>query len=235
MTKQTDPELTVEAAAERAGAADGATEATAEAAATGEGESRQSGPRRPEPHWWNVPNQITASRLLLSLVVFALIEFQWYFWGLIAFVIAASTDWVDGYWARRYGLVTKLGRMFDPFVDKFIICGIFIFLAAAPNSGIAPWMAMLVVARELLVTAIRGHVEKEGGDFSANQAGKWKMVFQCLAAGLSLLTLHLADAAASWLLWVRFLAIASAILTTIYSGAIYVGQAIRILRSSSQV
>lgn len=191
--------------------------------------------KRPEPHWWNIPNQITASRLVLSVVVFGLIELEWYFWALLAFVIAASTDWVDGYWARKYGLVTKLGRMFDPFVDKFIICGIFIFLAAAPGSGIAPWMAVLVVARELLVTAIRGHVEKEGGDFSANQAGKWKMVFQCVAAGLSLLSLHLADEAASWVLWTRFLAVWLAILTTIYSGAIYVGQAVRILRSSSQI
>jgi len=154
---------------------------------------------------------------------------------LIAFVVAASTDWVDGYWARKYGLVTKLGRMFDPFVDKFIICGIFIYLASTESSGIDAWMAVMVVARELLVTAIRGHVEKEGGDFSANQAGKWKMVFQCLAAGASLLTLHWGEQAAPWMLGTRFLFVWLAILTTLYSGAIYVGAAIRILRSSSQV
>jgi CDP-diacylglycerol---glycerol-3-phosphate 3-phosphatidyltransferase len=191
--------------------------------------------RRVEPPWWNIPNQITASRLVLAVVVFAFVAWQWYLWALIAFVVAASTDWVDGYWARKYGLVTKLGRMFDPFVDKFIICGIFIYLASTEASGIDAWMAVMVVARELLVTAIRGHVEKEGGDFSANQAGKWKMVFQCLAAGASLLTLHWGEQAAPWMLGTRFLFVWLAILTTLYSGAIYVGAAIRILRSSSQV
>ena len=49
---------------------------------------------------------------------------------LFVFVVAASTDWIDGWWARKYGQVTKLGRIFDPFVDKIIICGTFIFLAA---------------------------------------------------------------------------------------------------------
>lgn len=187
-----------------------------------------------EPPWWNVPNQITASRLVLSLVVFGFIGLQWYLAALVSFIVAASTDWVDGYWARKYSLVTKLGRMFDPFVDKFIICGIFIYLAAVPDSGIAAWMAVLVVARELLVTAIRAQVEGEGGDFSANQAGKWKMVFQCLAAGASLLTLYLGEQAAAGILWTRLAFVWLAILTTLYSGAIYVGVAIRILRSGSQ-
>ena len=50
------------------------------------------------------------------------------------FIVAASTDWLDGYWARKYGQVTKLGRILDPFVDKIIICGTFIFLAAVPGS-----------------------------------------------------------------------------------------------------
>jgi CDP-diacylglycerol---glycerol-3-phosphate 3-phosphatidyltransferase len=190
--------------------------------------------RRPEPSWRNVPNQITSSRFVLSLVVFALIGWEWYLPALIAFVVAAATDWIDGYWARKYGLVTKLGRILDPFVDKFIICGVFIYLASKADSGITAWMAVLVVARELLVTAIRAHVEGEGGDFSANQAGKWKMVFQCIAAGVSLLTLYLADQAAAWVLWTRFAAVWLAILTTIYSGAIYVGAAIRIMRNRSQ-
>jgi CDP-diacylglycerol---glycerol-3-phosphate 3-phosphatidyltransferase len=190
--------------------------------------------RPQEPPWWNVPNQITASRLVLSWVVFAFIGLEWYLAALIAFIVAASTDWVDGYWARKYSLVTKLGRMFDPFVDKFIICGMFIYLASVPASGIAPWMAVLVVARELLVTAIRSQVEGEGGDFSANQAGKWKMVFQCLAAGASLWALYWGEPSPSWMLWTRFACIWLAIVTTIYSGAIYVGMAVRILRSGSQ-
>ena len=100
------------------------------------------------------------------------------------FAIAAGTDWVDGYWARRYGQVTQLGRILDPFADKIIICGTFIFLAAVPPSGdaddsaseVTAWMAVVVVAREMLVTALRSFFEEHGADFSAKWSGKWKMV-----------------------------------------------------------
>ena len=96
----------------------------------------------------NVPNVLTSIRFALSIIVFVLIPLEHYIAAMIVFVIAASTDWIDGWWARKYGQVTKLGRMFDPFVDKIIICGTFIFLAAEwPASGIAPWMAVVVMGR----------------------------------------------------------------------------------------
>lgn len=141
---------------------------------------------------WNVPNILTATRLILSVMIFALIPYKMYGTAVVVFTIAASTDWVDGYWARKYGQVTKLGRIFDPFVDKIIICGTFIYLAAehASGSGIMPWMAVVVVGRELLVTALRSAIEGKGGDFSAKYLAKWKMVFQCLAAIISLLVLR---------------------------------------------
>ena len=70
---------------------------------------------------WNVPNQLTALRLILSIVVFALIPFKFYLLATAFFILAAGTDWVDGYWARKYDQVTQLGRIFDPFVDKVLI------------------------------------------------------------------------------------------------------------------
>ena len=79
---------------------------------------------------FNVPNQLTAVRLALSVVLFVLLPLEFYLAGLVVFVIAASTDWVDGYYARKYGQVTTLGRILDPFVDKIIVCGSFIYLAA---------------------------------------------------------------------------------------------------------
>ncbi len=100
--------------------------------------------------------------------------------------MAAGTDWLDGYWARKYGQVTTLGRILDPFVDKIIICGTFIFLAAVPDSGVAAWMAVVIVGRELLVTALRSYLEGEGADFSAIMSGKLKMVLQCVAVLVSL-------------------------------------------------
>jgi CDP-diacylglycerol--glycerol-3-phosphate 3-phosphatidyltransferase len=186
---------------------------------------------------WNVPNQITAARLILSIVVFLLISFQLYIAALVCFVIAAATDWVDGYWARKYNQVTQLGRIFDPFVDKIIICGTFIFLAAEAHrgSGVAPWMAVVVMGREMLVTVLRSVIEGAGGDFSANMAGKWKMVFQCAAVVASLLSLFwlqsgTADAPAilpEWLWWTRTVCVWLALVSTVYSGVIYIFAAAR--------
>ena len=143
----------------------------------------------PENVVFNIPNQLTAARLALSIAVFVLIPLQLYFPALVVFALAAGTDWIDGWWARTYKQVTKLGRVFDPFVDKILICGTFIFLAAEndrdKDSGIYAWMAVVVMGREMLVTVLRTMVEQSGGDFSAKMAGKLKMVFQCLAVGAS--------------------------------------------------
>lgn len=177
----------------------------------------------------NVPNTITAIRFALSVVVFVLIPLEQFVAALVIFVIAASTDWIDGWYARKYGQVTKLGRMFDPFVDKIIICGTFIFLAAEPSSGIAAWMAVVVMGRELLVTAIRSFIEQQGGDFSAQMAGKLKMVFQCLAVVASLAALRHFQQASNpptplpvWLYWTLHISVWLAVISTVYSGLEYV-------------
>ncbi|AMV32879.1 CDP-diacylglycerol--glycerol-3-phosphate 3-phosphatidyltransferase [Pirellula sp. SH-Sr6A] len=142
---------------------------------------------------WNVPNALSGLRLLLSFGVFYLIEAGSYLPAMICFLIAASTDWIDGWWARRFNQVTKLGRILDPFVDKIIICGAMIAIAAIPNSPLRPWMATLVVGRELLVTSLRAMVEGQGGDFSAKQLGKWKMVLQCAAVAMVLFQFYQGD------------------------------------------
>ena len=198
---------------------------------------------------WNVPNQLTVARLVLSVFCFVFLTFDYYLTGLVLFVIAAGTDWVDGYWARRYGQVTQLGRILDPFADKIIICGTFIYLAAVPPtitgdsaSEITAWMAIVVVARELLVTALRSFFEEHGTDFSAKTAGKWKMVLQCAAVAASLARLWYygyADRSwdilpPGWTTWSLRLLVWSAIVMTIYSGWGYVQAAIRLLRNRKQ-
>jgi CDP-diacylglycerol--glycerol-3-phosphate 3-phosphatidyltransferase len=187
---------------------------------------------------FNLPNQLTALRLLLSIVVFVLIPLKLYVAALVVFVIAAGTDWIDGWYARKYGQVTKLGRVFDPFVDKIIICGTYIFLAAQPGSGIAPWVAVVIMGREMLVTALRSMIEGEGGDFSAKMAGKLKMVFQCVAAVASLIALkYIHDASTptaplpAWLFWSLHVSVWLAIVTTIYSGLEYVIAASRYFKA----
>ncbi|HEY4235101.1 MAG TPA: CDP-diacylglycerol--glycerol-3-phosphate 3-phosphatidyltransferase [Lacipirellulaceae bacterium] len=199
-----------------------------------------------KPRVLNVPNQITVARLALSVACFVFLACDWYLTALVLFVIAAGTDWIDGYWARKYGQVTKLGRVLDPFADKIVICGAFIFLAAVPRrygellpaSGIAAWMAVVVVARELLVTAIRGFFEEQGIDFSAKWAGKWKMLFQCVAAGVSMYRLTYFDPRlADWTTlppdWMTILLHASvwtALAMTVYSGWEYCQNALRLVR-----
>ncbi len=186
----------------------------------------------PADQIWNVPNRISMARLVLSLLVFALVPLGWYWAGLIVFVIAASTDWVDGWWARKYNQVSKLGRILDPFCDKILICGVFILLAEAMVEfpwwmRITGWIAVIVVGRELLVTVLRSLIEQSGGDFSAKMAGKLKMWFQCIAAGACLLALALKtssseNATPTWLVVAMTGSIWLAVISTVYSGAEYV-------------
>jgi CDP-diacylglycerol--glycerol-3-phosphate 3-phosphatidyltransferase len=184
----------------------------------------------------NVPNVLTMARFVLAIVVFVLIPLEQYLAATIVFVIAAGTDWIDGWWARKYNQVTKLGRIFDPFVDKIIICGAFTFLAAERGSGILPWMAVVVMGREMLVTAIRGFIEQQGGDFSAQMAGKLKMVFQCVAVVASLIALRHYQQSGTretslepWLYYTLHTSVWLAVVSTVYSGAEYVVAAARIL------
>ena len=173
---------------------------------------------------------LTVSRLILAIGCFVFLSLEMYLQGMILFVIAAGTDWLDGYWARRFNQITQLGRILDPFADKFIICGTFVFLVAEPTSGITAWMAVVVLAREMLVTAIRGFLEQRGADFSAQMAGKLKMVFQCGAVILSLWGLHVSTGQESNLTLIRDICVWLAIGTTVYSGVGYLFRATRLMR-----
>jgi CDP-diacylglycerol--glycerol-3-phosphate 3-phosphatidyltransferase len=134
-----------------------------------------------EPPVLNLPNVLTAARLGLAVVLFVLISFGWWVGCVIVFAAAAVTDWLDGYIARKQGLVSAVGRNFDPLVDKVLICGAFIFLLPVPGAELAAWMVTLVVARELIITSLRSFFESKGANFGADWLGKIKMVLQCAA------------------------------------------------------
>ncbi len=186
----------------------------------------------------NLPNAITLSRFVLALVLFVLIALGRYWQtAAIVFVIAALTDFLDGYLARKYGQVTVLGRILDPFVDKIIICGAFIFLMAWPKSGVTAWVTFAIIAREMFITQLRAFMEQRGTDFSAKWSGKIKMGFQCLAVPLCLLSLS-PEFLANWkalisesqLIQMRDLAIWATVAITVYSGVEYSWRAFQILR-----
>ena len=184
----------------------------------------------------NLPNAITFSRLVLSFVLFALMQAGGY-WLTAAglFVFAVLTDVLDGWIARRYKLITQLGRIMDPFVDKFITSGTFLFLLpVTQQSGVTPWMVVIVLGREMLVTSLRGFLEQRGADFSASFSGKLKMFLQCVAATAAILSMH--PPIAGWSVGgvafnsVRDLLLWSMVAVTVWSGWDYVQRAIVLLR-----
>jgi len=186
---------------------------------------------------FNVPNQLSALRLVLAVVLFCTMAWGFYFPSMALFLAAAATDWLDGFIARRYGLVTMLGRVLDPFADKVVVCGTFIFLVADPRMrqiewGLRAWMVVVIVGRELLVTALRSLIEERGGDFSAKMSGKLKMVLQCVAATACLYGLSYETIAdiPHWAVIILIASVWSAVLLTIISGLGYVVGAVKLLR-----
>ena len=127
---------------------------------------------------FNIPNRITLSRLFLAIVFFVFLTYRYFNVAFVIFLVAAVTDWLDGYLARKCELSTDLGRLVDPFVDKVIICGTFIIFVHLAKEIIVPWMVITIVAREFLVSSIRGFSESKGIKFASNIWGKTKMFIQ---------------------------------------------------------
>ncbi|MBX7104764.1 MAG: CDP-diacylglycerol--glycerol-3-phosphate 3-phosphatidyltransferase [Gemmataceae bacterium] len=178
---------------------------------------------------WNLPNILTISRLGLTVVLCVLIHYARWTEGLVVFCVAALTDWLDGYLARKQGLTSAFGRNLDPLVDKLLICGAFIFLIPVPAAGLAPWMVMLVVSREIVVTGLRSFFEARQVSFGADFLGKLKMGTQCAAVIATLLLLALPadrraglDALQIGLVWAMLAA-------TALSGLQYVVRALRLM------
>lgn len=117
----------------------------------------------------------------------------------VLFIIAALTDALDGHLARKWKAESKFGRVMDPFADKLLVLGVFIMLAGPgftstvegigriQVSAVSGWMVVAMMARELLVTTIRGVYEADGVDFSAGWSGKAKMILQSAAIPIILL------------------------------------------------
>lgn len=184
-------------------------------------------------HW---PNRITALRFIGAFVLFGLLSvvgegdprqniglIQFAFW---LFVVVVLTDFLDGYLARRDNLVSTFGRIADPFVDKVLILGVLIYLAVLPWSQpwVPAWAVVLILAREFLVTGIRGWLESTGREFGADRLGKIKMVLQSIAVG-GVLFLHAfpwPEELFGYLSWMAHALIWGTIGITLVSGASYI-------------
>ncbi len=183
------------------------------------------------------PNRITAIRFLGALLLFLLLglieELTFeprtvmllYGACTVLFIAVAATDWLDGWLARRSGQVTAFGRIADPFVDKILVLGSFVFLAGLPHSAqyVPTWLVVLVLARELLVTGMRGYVESLGLAFAADRWGKLKMVLQCIAIGavLALQGFPWPQLLETGVIWLAYIAVGLTLISTLQSGLAY--------------
>lgn len=155
----------------------------------------------------NLPNQITTARFFLSVGFLVLLGiFSWHdhaeeVWimdtAFVVFVVAALSDILDGHLARKHNQITAFGRILDPFVDKVLVLGAFVmFLGSNFNnddgksaSGMEAWMVIIILARELLVSGLRGFSESQGKSYAANWWGKIKMLLQSITIGWILTSL----------------------------------------------
>jgi CDP-diacylglycerol--glycerol-3-phosphate 3-phosphatidyltransferase len=177
-----------------------------------------------------LPNILTLSRLPLAVVLFVCIAQSWWWTGLAVFGVAALTDWLDGLAARRLNQLSALGRNLDPLIDKVLTGGAFIYLLPVEGSGLMPWMVVVIVGRELLVTGLRGIMESHGIRFGADLWGKIKMVLQCavLVVILAVFAMKpsLTPSVFAGVQWVQKVLLYLMLIATLFSGLQYLRRAV---------
>ena len=203
-----------------------------------------------------LPNVITLARLALAFAFFVLLSSYQYPdihpWAIdvctILFLLGVCTDFLDGYLARRWNVISVFGRVMDPLCDKILIMGALIMLAGPgfvaldltnplqPHrsmiSGIEPWMVVLILFREMLVTGLRSVAESQGIAFSAGLSGKAKMVLQSAAIPLVMLLVGNYDPGRhEWSALTRDVLVWTMLIVTVISGVPYALRARRLLKA----
>ena len=198
----------------------------------------------PDPIRAAIPNILTVGRLFLTagfiVAISAYRAEDGHRWILPLsaglFIIAALTDALDGALARRWNAVSPFGRVMDPLADKVLILGAFILLAGpgfhsatdGQLTGVAPWMVVVILAREMLATSIRGVVESTGQPMPAVWSGKAKMILQAICVPAVLLLLwQVGGAGGSWSRAAIRMLVWTTVLVTILSGWRYLMTTIR--------
>src|SRR5713226_3947066 len=141
---------------------------------------------------WNLPNSLTLFRIFLVpfLVVVLLTKFS-DFVGLGIFLVAAITDYFDGYFARRLKKTTRLGTLLDPIADKLLMSAAFISLV---ELGLAKaWMVVIIIGREFAVSGLRSIAAQHGVTIAASPLGKGKTISQTIAIALLILGYELGE------------------------------------------
>ena len=145
---------------------------------------------------WNLPNALTLFRIFLVpfLVVVLLTKFTGReFVGLGIFLVAAITDFFDGWVARRRNQTTRLGALLDPIADKLLMSAAFISLVEMDPKHVPAWMVVIITGREFAVSGLRSIAAQQGVTISASPLGKGKMVSQVIAISLLILGYELGE------------------------------------------
>ena len=192
-------------------------------------------------HLRHIPNMVTVGRAVLALPYFVLLALAP---RLLAkggatgfavmrisaglFIVSMVFDVVDGWLARRWQAESVLGRILDPVLDKVVICGSLVFCIGVSRGLLTPWMVVVVLARELSVSALRSYIESRGVDFKARASGKVKTASQCAAIGAILIYAGMASDPA-WARTTTGTAVWFMLLMVVLSGADYLLRACRII------
>lgn len=139
--------------------------------------------------FWNAPNTITVIRMVFVPIVMALLAEGtpgYCLLAMVLFVVAAISDLVDGYLARKHHLESIIGAFLDPLADKLLVIGVMIMLI--PLGRLPAWMVSLFVLRDITITALRGIAASEGMIIAASRWGKYKTTYENVA--LSFLIFH---------------------------------------------
>src|SRR3954468_7850190 len=129
----------------------------------------------------NLPNLLTFLRVLMIPIVLALLDRgapRDCYWAAWVYALAAITDLLDGWLARRSGLVTVLGKFLDPLADKLIVAATLVWMV--PMGRIAAWAVVLLISREITITALRSIASSEGIIIAAGEGGKAKTALQMI-------------------------------------------------------
>jgi CDP-diacylglycerol--glycerol-3-phosphate 3-phosphatidyltransferase len=191
---------------------------------------------RPVP-WWNLANLLTFSRFGMAVLLCVLIAYEQWLGCLLLFILAAITDWLDGYLARKWKMGTALGRSLDPLADKVLNCAAFIFLLPLGDKEhwLEPWMVTAIVLRELIIASLRGFMEAGGAKFGADWFGKLKTVLQfaALLVIFSMLWLRAVQPGTAAIPdWVCLGLVYATVIATVLSGLQYIWRAIVLVRTA---
>jgi CDP-diacylglycerol--glycerol-3-phosphate 3-phosphatidyltransferase len=177
----------------------------------------------------NLPNQLTLGRLTLTIFFVGALATHYPYNHTVAlavFLVATLTDYLDGFLARRWNLITDFGKLMDPLVDKILTAAAFILLI--PLDAFPAWVVITIVAREFLITGLRTLANQKGIILPAERLGKHKTAWQMITIIYFLTLLAWSDWTAGSPAWMDFawhtigsLLTAITIFLTLYSGLAY--------------